>query len=126
MGDSDDFLADDAVRILYESAISTGADITCGTERIYHLLNGKTSITDKRYAFHKEGTLSERQILDSWLVRSESSAFLWAKLIKRELYLQAFNSIPYMDCSLSVDTPIYFFIAYHAKSYFGIEDVVYY
>ena len=126
MVDSDDFLADDALRILYESAKSTGADITCGTERIYHLLNGKTSITDTRYAFHKEGTLSDRQILDSWLVRSESSAFLWAKLIKRELYLQAFNSIPYMDCSLSVDTPIYFFLAYHAKSYFGIKDVVYY
>ena len=126
MVDSDDFLATGAVKTLYESAKSTGADITCGTERIYHLSDGKINITERQYAVHKSGELFEREILDSWIVKSQSSAFLWAKLIKRELFLTAMNDIPYMDCSLSVDTPMYFFIAYHASSYFGISDIVYY
>ena len=125
MVDSDDFLAPDAVKRLYESALSTGADITCARERIYKIKEGQVEITDKPYASFAEGSLSGREILDSWL-QNKSSAFLWAKLIKRELYLKAFSEIPYMDCSLSVDTPMYFFIAYHAKSYSGINEVVYY
>lgn len=125
MVDSDDFLAPDAVKKLYESAISTGADITCAQERIYKIKEDQIEITDKQYASFASGKMSGREILDSWL-QDKSSAFLWAKLIKRELYLEAFSEIPYMDCSLSVDTPMYFFIAYHAKSYVGINDVVYY
>lgn len=126
MVDSDDFLAAGAVKTLYENAKSSGADITCGTERVYHLAGGKINITERQYSVHKEGLLYNRDILASWIVKSEASAFLWAKLIKRELFLTAMNDIPYMDCSLSVDTPIYFFIAYHASSYFGISDIVYY
>lgn len=125
MVDSDDFLAPDAVKKLYESAISTGADITCAQERIYKIKEDQIEITDKQYASFAAGKMSGREILDSWL-ENKSSAFLWAKLIKRELYLEAFSEIPYMDCSLSVDTPMYFFIAYHAKSYVGINEVVYY
>lgn len=126
MVDSDDFLSESAVKTLYDVALETGADITCGAERVYKLNEGEPEITERHYAFHKEGELFGCEILDSWIVNRESSAFLWAKLIKRELYLTAFNSIPYMDCSFSVDTPMYFFIAYYAKSYVGITDVVYY
>lgn len=126
MVDSDDYLAENAVKTLYDSAQKTGADITCGKEKVYSLKEGLPQIKDRQFAFHKEGLLSGSEILESWIVKSESSAFLWAKLIKRELYLKAFSEIPYMDCSLSVDTPMYFFIAYHAKSYVGISDIVYY
>lgn len=125
MVDSDDFLAPGAVGKLYESAVSTGADITCARERVYKIQNGNYEITEESYACFTEGKMTEREILDSWL-HNKSSAFLWAKLIKRELYLEAFAEMPYMDCSISVDTPIYFFIAYHAKSYVGINEVVYY
>ena len=126
MVDSDDFLAPEAVQTLYSTAISKGADITCAQERIYKISDGQIEVSEERYSCFKDGELYERDILDSWLIRNETSAFLWAKLIKRELYLTAFNAIPYMDCSLSVDTPIYFFLAYYAKSYYGINDVVYY
>ncbi len=126
MVDSDDFLAEKAVKTLYEAAVKSGADITCGTERVYNIKAGNINITKRDYAMHSDGELKGREILDSWLFKKENSAFLWAKLIKRELYLIAFNEIPYMDCSLSVDTPIYFFISYHAKSFLGISDIVYY
>ena len=126
MVDSDDLLAPGAVQTLYEAAKSRGADITCAQERIYKISEGKIEITEQRYSCFKDGLLTGREVLDSWLVKTESSAFLWAKLIKRELFLTAMNAIPYMDCSLSVDTPMYFFIAYYAKSYYGINDVVYY
>ena len=126
MVDSDDFLAEGAVKTLYDEAVKTDADITCGTDRVYHLNKGKTDITEKRFAAHQVCTLSGPDILKSWLIEHSSSAFLWAKLVKRELYLKAFESIPYMECSLSVDTPMYFFMAFYAKSYVAIPDVVYY
>ena len=126
MVDSDDLLAPGAVQTLYEAAKSKGADITCAQERVYRINEGKIETSDFHYASFSDGELLGREVLDSWIIRSETSAFLWAKLIKRELYLTAFNAIPYMDCSLSVDTVIYFFIAYYAKSYYGINDVVYY
>lgn len=126
MVDSDDFLAPGAVQTLYDAAKLKGADITCGQERIYKISENKIEIIQKRYSCFKDGGLSGREVFDSWLIRSETSAFLWAKLIKRELFLMALNAIPYMDCSLSVDVPMYFFIAYYAKSYYGINDVVYY
>ena len=126
MVDSDDFLAPGAVQILYDVAKSKGADITCAQERIYKINEDKIEITEQRYSCFKEGELTGREVLDSWLIKSETSAFLWAKLIKRELFLIAMNAIPYMDCSIAVDMPMYFFIAYYATSYYGIKDVVYY
>ena len=126
MVDSDDLLAPGAVQTLYEAARLKGADITCAQERIYKINNGNIEITEQRYSCFKDGELFGREVLDSWLFMNKTSAFLWAKLIKRELFLTAMNAIPYMDCSLSVDTPIYFFLAYYAKSYYGINDVVYY
>lgn len=126
MVDSDDLLAPGAVQTLYNAAKLKGADITCGQERVYKFNNDQIEITEHSYAYFKEGEMFDRDIFDSWLLRGENSAFLWAKLIKRELYLNAFNAIPYMDCSIAVDTPIYFFLAYYAKSYYGINDVVYY
>ena len=126
MVDSDDLLAPYAVQNLYAAAKLKGADITCGQERIYKINEKEIEISGQRYSCFKDGELFDREVFDSWLVKNETSAFLWAKLIKRELFLTALNAIPYMDCSLSVDTPIYFFLAYYAKSYYGINDVVYY
>ncbi len=126
MVDSDDFLADGALKALYSSAIKSDADITCGRELTYNIKDGKIIVSEKNYAVFELCKLNGREILKSWLVDRTSSAFLWAKLVKRELYLKAFNSIPYMECSLSVDTPMYFFMAYYAKSYVAIPDIVYY
>ncbi len=126
--DSDDFLAPGAVQTLYDSALQSAADITCGTERIYKISgqDGSIQISEKRYAVYKEGVVHDREIFDSFIVRHEISAFLWAKLIKREVFLDAMNEIPFMDSSLSVDTPMFFFIALHSKKYVGINNVVYY
>ena len=126
MVDSDDYLAEGAVKTLYDTAIKNDTDITCGTDRVYRLKEGKTELSEKSFAAHKVCTLSGHDIFKSWLVDHTSSGFLWAKLVKRELYLKAFDSIPYMECSLSVDTPMYFFMALYAKTYVAIPDVVYY
>ena len=126
MVDSDDYLADNAVKTLYNAAQESGAEIVCGTERVYHIKDNNIQLTQRQFAFHSAGLFHNREILDAWLVEKKTSTFLWAKLIKRELYLTAFNELPFMDCSFSVDMPIYFFIAYHAKSYLGINDIVYY
>ena len=127
MVDSDDRLAPDALKILYEAAQNSDSDITCGQDKYFEVNKEKELKFIKNIlTVHTQGLLKDREILDSWLVRHESSGFLWAKLIKRDLYLKAFDSIPYMDCSFAEDTIIYFFLALYAKTYIGIEDTVYY
>ena len=127
MVDSDDQLAPGALEKLYKSAQESGADIICGKERFFELKDTKELKFIKNIlALHAQGLLKNCEILDSWLVKKESSGFLWAKLIKRDLYLKAFDSIPYLDCSFAEDTIIYFFLALYAKTYLGIKDMVYY
>lgn len=127
MVDSDDQLAPGALQNLYKAAQESGADITCGQSKFFELQDdGELKFIKNILAIHSQGSIKDREILDSWLVRKESSGFLWAKLIKRDLYLKAFDSIPYLDCSFAEDTVIYFFLALYAKSYLGINETVYY
>lgn len=126
MLDSDDLLAENALQTLYASAINTGADITCGVECIYSIKDNKVEYSEKHYSLHKEGFYKDREVFDQFLIQRNCTGFLWAKLIKRDLYLKAFSEIPFIDCSFSEDTLIYFFVSYFGKSYCAIKDVVYY
>lgn len=126
MLDSDDLLAENAIQILYDSAIKTGADITCGAERIYSIKNNQLEYSQEHYSLHNEGFYKDREVFDQFLVKRTCSGFLWAKLIKKDLYIKAFSEIPFIDCSFSEDTLIYFFVSYFGKSYCAIKDVVYY
>lgn len=126
MIDSDDFLAPDAIKNLVAGAEKSQAEIVCGQDQIYKIESDKVTFLDKKKAVHVAGPVTNHDIFYRWLVKKEISGFLWAKIIKRDLYLKAFDEIPYMDCSITVDLAIFFYISYFAKSYYGIEDVVYY
>ena len=50
---------------------------------------------------------------------------MWAKLIKREILLEAFDLIPPVFCNVGEDFLIWFFVTRFANSFFGLENVVY-
>ena len=72
-----------------------------------------------------EGELTGSAIFDGYMLQKNHTGFLWGKLYKRELYLQALSHIPFSRCIRSEDFLQYFFISYEAQKYVGIAQPVY-
>ena len=116
--DSDDRLLPGALKALYDTAESAGADIVHGTSTS----NAKKQRNNAIFL----GTLEKEDILSAWLLKSSYNDALWGKLIDRELYLNALDKIPQMYCNMAEDIVQWFFIALGAKKYVGIKDKVYF
>lgn len=135
MLDSDDALAPGALKALYDTAVETGADIVQGKTNVVCLGADPSSLPEEVLLRQKSmqqvankiflGTLTENQIFDGYVVQKNHNGFLWGKLYKRELYLQALSHIPFTRCVFSEDFLQYFFISYEAKKYVGIDFPVY-
>lgn len=138
MVDSDDVLEKDALLKLYQKAQETQADIVQGRANV--VWADEKAFKDaavfenfEKYRTAKEAKankfssneLKGREILDDFLLKNNHSEILWAKIFTRELYLAAFNHIPPAFCVLADDFLQYFWLAYEAKKYVSIQDVVY-
>lgn len=66
-----------------------------------------------------------RDVFRRWLMDSAFTANTWGKLIKRSLWLEAYENIPYTECNMADDALLFFFLAQKASSYIGIPDKVY-
>ena len=130
--DSDDQLEKGALAAMYASTRS--AD---GVENFYDIVHG-TSVAgtfaddgsfvpseENRYGKIFYGSLLGHQVFNSHFIGKSYTSNTWGKLIKRELYLQAYENIPYTRCNLGEDVLLIFFISLFAKSYIGIKDKVY-
>ena len=115
MLDSDDFLAPGALVALATAAKEKDYDIVQGEARTENNSAGKVY----------SGELSGDEIFRTFFVEHEISSYLWGKLIRREIYLQALNEIPPTYCNIAEDLLQFFFITRYAKSYLGIEKLVY-
>lgn len=133
MLDSDDALLPGALTALYETAVRTGADIVHGQAQV--VCSGDSSVDQRVLLRQKEmqqvvnkiyaGELTGNQIFDGYMLQKNHTGFLWGKLYKRELYLQALSHIPFTRCTRSEDYLQYFFISYEAKKYVGLAQPVY-
>lgn len=112
MLDSDDCLETGALYLLAEIAQTHEYDIIQGTSNPQ-----KSNIYD--------GELFNSEIFNSFFVKKLISPFLWGKLIKREVYLEALSQIPNTYCNVAEDLLQFFFITRAAKSYFGTKQLVY-
>ena len=72
-----------------------------------------------------DGILQNNQIFDGFLLSHNHCGFLWAKLIKREIYIEALSKIPPINCTMNEDFLQYFFISYFAKKYIGFDEKIY-
>ena len=71
------------------------------------------------------GKLEGHEIFHKWLYH-EISGYVWPKLIRRELYIRAFEIIPYSQCGFADDFLIFFYISLFAQSYIGLENKIHY
>ena len=126
--DSDDALEEGTLKA-YSSVLQSGAD--------YDIIHGTSTagMFDENGTFvpaqnniHSSifyGELKDRDIFRGWLFERKCTANTWGKLIKREVYLEAYNRIPYTECNLAEDVLHFVFISQFAKLYIGIPDKVY-
>ena len=126
--DPDDELPSSALRILYEAASASSADIVHGAGAVC----GMEGEPDARIAAFVrkaqnvyEGVLAGGEILRKCIVENAYSSFVWAKLFKTALVQKAYGEIPFTYCTMAEDMLLYFFIALYADKYLGIPDTVY-
>ena len=126
--DPDDELPPDALRILYDAACESGADIVHGSIAVFGTENEpemriKTFAQKAAQVYH--GTLTGDEILRGFFIGQLYAAFLCGKLFQTALVQKAYSEIPFTYCTMAEDMLLYFFIALHADRYLGIPDTVY-
>ncbi len=126
--DPDDELPPDALRILYDAACESGADIVHGSIAVFGTENEpemriKTFAQKAAQVYH--GTLTGDEILRGFFIGQLYAAFLCGKLFQTTLVQKAYGEIPFTYCTMAEDMLLYFFIALHADRYLGIPDTVY-
>ncbi|MBR1639190.1 MAG: glycosyltransferase family 2 protein [Treponema sp.] len=125
--DSDDQMEEGALSALYNTALLGDYDIVHGTSRAGTFLSDNSFVPAKENRYGKifYGEIYGREVFRRWLIDGAFTANTWGKLIKRELWLQAFENIPYTECNMADDVLLFFFLSQYAKSYRGIEARVY-
>ena len=141
--DPDDELPPSALRLLYETASASSADIVHGAGTVC----GMEGEPDARIAAFArkaqnvyEGVLAGGEILRKFIVENAYNGFVWGKLFRTALVQKAYGEIPFTYCTMAEDMLLYFFIALTASkfadvpadgrtrsacTYIGISDAVY-
>ena len=126
--DPDDELPSAALRILYDAAATSGADIVHGKAAVCGMEDEPdariASFAQKAQSVY-EGVLTGGEILRQFIVEHSYSSFVWGKLFKADLVQKAYGEIPFTYCTMAEDMLLYFFIALYADKYLGIPDTVY-
>lgn len=125
MLDSDDFLPQNALVLLYDASITNQADVVQG-DSVTVDASGINHIQSNNEAHSFPGIIEGRAVFDDCFCNLKYRPFIPTKLIKRELYLKAFENIPFIKTNMAEDVLQYFFIAMFAKKYVGIKAPVYY
>ena len=126
--DPDDELPPDALRILYEAACASGADIVQGSIAVFGTENEpekRVTAFAQKAAQVYHGTLTGDEILRGFFIEQLYAAFLCGKLFQTNLVQKAYGEIPFTYCTMAEDMLLYFFIALHADRYLGIPNTVY-
>ena len=126
--DSDDELPPAALHILYNAASASGADIVHGKAAVFGTEGepeARVAVFARRSQNVYDGVLHGDAIMHGFLIEHLYSDFLWGKLFKTNLVQKAFAEIPFTYCTMAEDVLASFFIALHAGTYLGINDIVY-
>lgn len=131
--DSDDEMECGALTALFNSACFVPSepeksfDIVHGTSTAGTFDENGSFIPTKENRYGKifYGKFEGRQVFRKWLMDGSFTANTWGKLIKRDLWLRAYENIPYTQCNMADDVLLFFFLSQYAKSYIGIEAKVY-
>ncbi len=132
--DCDDAIKPNTLELLCGKAAQGDFDIVqCGTEVFFvnpetvQSRNSKIEQSNFENVCNKTNLLVEHplfnsQIFNAAIVDRSVNLFVWGKLIKKELFVRAYEKIPNVFCVFGEDYLISFFVAYCAKSYVGIKE----
>ena len=126
--DSDDELPPAALRILYDAACASGADIVHGSIDVFGTEEepeARVAVFAQKAAHVYIGPLTGDAIMRGFLIEQRYTDFLCGKLFKTSLVQKTYAEIPFTYCTMAEDVLTFFFIALHAGAYFGIPDTVY-
>ncbi len=125
--DSDDELEPEALSALYEASQNGTVDIVHGTSIAGTFDENNNFIPSpmNRYGKILYEQISGCDIFHRWLVNHEFTANTWGKIIRRELFIKAYEHIPYTECNMADDVLLFFFLSQNAVSYVGIKNHVY-
>lgn len=126
--DSDDELPPATLRVLYDAACASGADIVHGSIAVFGTENepeARVTAFVQKAAHVYCGTLTGDAILRGFFIEQRYVDFLCGKLFATSLVQKAYAAIPFTYCTMAEDVLTYFFIALYARAYFGIPDTVY-
>ncbi len=129
--DSDDFLAGtDCLSSLYALATEHDADIVNSTGMVFSDETDDATAQRRNYLVQRmqerlnacqTGLLEGSDIIEGYLVTQNHCGYLWGKLFRRELFVQALEQIPFTLCTMAEDYIFYFFITLFAKRYWGTD-----
>lgn len=124
MLDSDDFLPQGALAVLYKTAVVNDADIVQGD--CFTLdAEGKKHVESSNEFHPYEGKLEGKDIFEGCFLVHKYRPVITAKLIRLDVYQKAFTEIPYIRVHMAEEVIQYFFIALLSKKYVGIKEPVY-
>ena len=126
--DPDDELPPDALRILYDAACASGADIVHGNAAVPDTEgepDARVAAFAQRAQNVYDGVLTGTEIFRKCIVEHAYNSFIWGKLFQTTLVQKAYSEIPFTYCTMAEDMLLYFFIALHAGRYLGIPDTIY-
>ena len=135
--DSDDMLEPGALETLYNASqtlpaerigdYGPGYDIVHGTSMSGTFgLDGSFIPSEyNRYGMIFYGSIFGHDIFTKFLEGKTFTSNTWGNLIKRKIYLDAYENIPYTQCNLGEDFLHFFFIGLYAQSYIGIQNKIY-
>ncbi len=118
--DSDDFVSPDFLKILYNKAVESNADIVVCNYIIYNYENN----TEIKYPFKlKEGLYKKPKALKHLIYDCRINYYVWNKLWKRSVLVE--NNINFLDmCFEDTDFSIKAF--YNAREVFIVSNELYY
>lgn len=127
MLDSDDEFVSGALSAMYSASCNGKTDIVQGSS-VAGVFDesGKLFVSEhNKYGNTLCGTLKGHEIFHRWVTEDGVTGILWAKLIKRSVFIHAFEHIHYTECNLAEDYMIFFFVSLLTDSYTGIKNHVY-
>lgn len=122
--DSDDLIIESGFKKLYDKAMTTNTDYDVIQGNFDVLCDNITSDSIVRpltTVYHDEISL-----LRYYLLTRSISGFLWAKFIKRSVYLQVLDAIPERYITFTEDFLMSFFICKFSHDYFCDSDIYVY
>jgi glycosyltransferase involved in cell wall biosynthesis len=122
--DSDDYIEDCMFEKMYNVAKRENSDIViCNyilyDEKSQNQNSGKYIIEGNS----EDGYIERTRALEKFLT-NDIKAYVWNKLVKRELFIG--NNILFPDFKVCEDTPVVFLLLAHSKKIFSIKDPLYY